>query len=108
MAQGRGGARKGAGRPKGSRSAATIEQQATISELARAHGSIAIEALAYIATKGESESARVSAANALLDRGYGKSVQAMDHTSSDGTMSPQPPETIDKALAEALAKKLTE
>jgi len=78
MTQGRGGAREGAGRPKGSRSAATVEQQATISELAKAHGPAAIASLAQIAMAGESEAARVSAANALLDRGYGKPVQGVE------------------------------
>jgi len=84
----RGGKREGAGRPKGSRSAATSEQIATISELARMHADMAVTALAQIAQSGESEAARVSAANALLDRAFGKPQQAMDHTSSDGTMTP--------------------
>lgn len=94
MPNGRGGARKGAGRPKGSRSAATIEQQATISELAKQHGPDALQALVDIATMGQSESARVSAANALLDRGYGKPTQTVDNTSSDGTMTPKDPVAI--------------
>ncbi len=89
MATGRGGKRPGAGRPKGSRSAATKQEQATISELAKAYGEKAIKSLAQIAMSGESEAARVSAANALLDRGYGKPVQGMDLTSSDGSMTPQ-------------------
>ena len=87
MAIGRGGAREGAGRPKGGRSAATKQQQATISELAKAHAVSAIESLAQIAVSGESESARVSAANALLDRGYWKPVQGVDHTSNGQTLT---------------------
>lgn len=83
MAQ-RGGKRPGAGRPKGRRDTATIEQKATIEELARSHSSIAIQVLVTIATSGESEAARVSAANAILDRGYGKPKQAMEHTGEDG------------------------
>jgi hypothetical protein len=37
-------------------------------------------ALVEIATQGKSESARVAAAIALLDRGYGKPPQAIDST----------------------------
>ena len=73
----KGGTRPGAGRPKGSRSAATVAQQATISELAREHGEAALAALVQIATAGESEAARVSAANAILDRAYGKPTQTI-------------------------------
>jgi hypothetical protein len=49
---------------------------ASIAELARAHAATAIAALAEIAAKGASDAARVSAANALLDRGYGRTGQA--------------------------------
>jgi hypothetical protein len=38
------------------------------------------KALASIAENGVSEAARVSAANSLLDRAYGKPVQAMRHS----------------------------
>ena len=88
MASQRGGRRPGAGRPKGSKNAATKEADATIGELARQHGADALAALVEIATGGTSEAARVSAANALLDRGYGKPTQHVDNTSSDGSMSP--------------------
>jgi hypothetical protein len=47
----------------------------TIQELARAHCPEAIAALADIVQNGESDSARVAAANALLDRGYGRAPQ---------------------------------
>lgn len=102
----RGGKREGAGRKPGSRSAATIEQQATISDLAKEHAVSAINALAQIATAGESESARVSAANALLDRGFGKPVQSMEHTSPDGTMTPKPAIDATKLSSEAMAEIL--
>lgn len=72
-----GGKRSGAGRPKGRRDTATIEQKATIEELARAHAPAAIQTLVSIAATGESEAARVSAANAILDRGYGKAKQTI-------------------------------
>lgn len=80
----RGGARPGAGRPKGARDKATREAGATIGELARVHAGTALNALVEIATKGESEAARVSAANALLDRGYGKPPQALEHSGPNG------------------------
>jgi hypothetical protein len=72
----KGGKRPGAGRPKGRKDKATIEQKGTLEELARAHTATALGALVSIAEGGESESARVAAANALLDRAYGKPRQA--------------------------------
>ena len=78
MAQ-RGGKRPGAGRPKGSRNKATDEQLAGITALAQSHSEAAMRSLVHIATNGESEAARVSAANAILDRGYGKPPQSLEH-----------------------------
>jgi hypothetical protein len=43
--------------------------------LARAHTQLSIQTLAGIARNGKSEQARVAAANALLDRGWGKAPQ---------------------------------
>ena len=83
MAQ-HGGRRPGAGRKKGSRNRATAEEIGSISELARMHAKDAIDALVSIAKKGESEAARVSAANALLDRGYGRAPQSHQHTGPAG------------------------
>lgn len=80
----RGGKRPGAGRPKGAKDTATRKAGATIAELARKHSATALKALSDIAAKGESEAARVSAANALLDRGFGKPPQAIEHTGKDG------------------------
>ena len=85
----RGGKREGAGRPKGARDKLTREAGATLSEMARAHTDAALETLAQIAVSGESEAARVSAANALLDRGYGKPSQSLDVSNPDGTLMPQ-------------------
>lgn len=76
----RGGARPGAGRPKGAKDKATKEAGATIAELARAHGAAALKVLLGIAMSGDSEAARVAAANALLDRGYGKPPQSIEHS----------------------------
>jgi hypothetical protein len=49
-----------------------------VTDLARRHAPEALGALVEIATQGESESARVAAAIALLDRGYGRP-QALTH-----------------------------
>jgi hypothetical protein len=43
-----------------------------IRDLARQHTDVALRTLVEIAEHGENESARVTAANALLDRGWGK------------------------------------
>jgi hypothetical protein len=48
-----------------------------IRSLARSYTEMAIQTLAGIAQNGEQESARVRAAEALLDRGWGKPVQAI-------------------------------
>ena len=53
-----------------------------IRSLARAYTNVSITALAGIAENGESESARVSAAAQLLDRGWGRPNQP--HTGEDG------------------------
>ena len=50
--------------------------------MARSHTEIAIKVLAGIAKDGTNEAARVSAAVALLDRGWGKPPQA--HTGEKG------------------------
>lgn len=68
-----GGARPGAGRPKGSPNKAT----ACLRDVARQYTEQALETLVQIALGGESEAARVSAANAILDRGYGKPSQVI-------------------------------
>ena len=49
-----------------------------VTELARQHAPEAMAALVEIAKRGKSESARVAAAIALLDRGYGRP-QALTH-----------------------------
>jgi hypothetical protein len=75
----RGGKRPGAGRPKGALNRATIENKANIEQLARAHTEVALRTLVEIATKESAgESARVSAATAILDRGYGKPRQSVE------------------------------
>jgi hypothetical protein len=53
-----------------------------IRSLARSHTKIAIKVLAGIAKDGTNDAARVAAACALLDRGWGKPPQT--HTGPDG------------------------
>lgn len=81
----RGGKRPGAGRKKGSLARATREQKATLGELARKYTDQAMKTLAEVAGKGESESARVAASIAILDRGYGKPLQAVAHSGAVGS-----------------------
>lgn len=57
---------------------------AEVRELARSYTEQAIVSLAQIATTGESEAARVSAAVALLDRGWGKAAQAITGEGGEG------------------------
>jgi len=68
----RGGYRSGAGRPTGSLNKTTSEQSQRLSELAKDYTHDALLTLVDVAKNGRSDAARVSAANALLDRGYGK------------------------------------
>src|SRR5215470_19121616 len=81
---GHGGKRPGAGRPKGSCSRATQEQKMTIEGLARAHSEDAINTLVALMSEGKPDSVKVSAAIALLDRGYGRPPQAHEIGGPDG------------------------
>ena len=69
----RGGFRQGAGRPSGSANKSSAEQSQRLSELAKTYTEEALETLVDVARNGRTDAARVSAANALLDRAYGKS-----------------------------------
>lgn len=57
---------------------------ADIRSIARRHTPLAIETLAQICRSSESDSARVGAATALLDRGWGKSPQAITGENGEG------------------------
>lgn len=82
----RGGKRTGAGRKPGKVGAA----KRALSEMAKEHAGAALKTLASIASDGESEAARVTAAVAILDRAYGKPVQAHELTGKDGKDLPVP------------------
>ena len=74
----RGGKRPGAGRRKGVPNKATAD----IKAMAQKYTPGALQVLHSIMKGSESDAARVSAAKELLDRGYGKSPQAI--TGTDG------------------------
>ncbi len=57
-----------------------------IRSLARSHTETAISALAGIAQNGQSESARVAASVAILDRGWGKPAQPVDGDGEGGAI----------------------
>ena len=68
----KGGRREGAGRPAGVPNKATREQGARLSDLAKSYTDIAFSTLVDVAINGSSDTARIAAANSILDRGYGK------------------------------------
>lgn len=71
----RGGARSGAGRPKGAASKAT----ATIKAAASEYSTEALSVLVTVARDGGAPAAaRVAAANAILDRAHGKPKQSVE------------------------------
>lgn len=80
----RGGKRPGAGRPKGVSHRASEADKAGLEARAREHTKTALDALVEVAKGAESDAARVSAASALLDRGYGKPRQQLEHSGADG------------------------
>ena len=79
----RGGYREGAGRPSGSSNKSSPEQSQRLSELAKAYTEDALQTLVDVARNGRTDAARVSAANALLDRAYGKPVVTEDREIMD-------------------------
>ena len=56
----------------GSSNKCTTEQSQSLSELAKTYTEEALQTLVNVARNGRTDAARVSAANALLDRAYGK------------------------------------
>ena len=73
------GERRG-GRQKGTPNRATAD----IKALAMLHAASAMKELARLATKAESEAARVAAIKELFDRGFGKAKQSLE---VDGAMA---------------------
>jgi len=75
-----GGPRPGGGRPKGAKNKRTLEIEAA----AKQYAGDALKALIKVAKSGKSEGSRVAAAVALLDRGYGRPRQSLEHSGPDG------------------------
>ena len=73
---GRGGVREGAGRPVGSQNRATVDMKSRLSMLAREYTWSAFDTLVDVCENGQSDSARIAAATALLDRGFGRPREA--------------------------------
>ena len=70
----------GVGRQKGTPNKATAE----IREAAQAYTQEALETLADVMRNSKSDAARALAAEKILDRGYGRPTQALEHTGADG------------------------
>jgi endonuclease III len=67
-----GGMREGSGRPSGAANKATSELKLNLSELAREYTNDALNTLVDVMQSSQSDSARIAAATAILDRGYGR------------------------------------
>jgi len=70
-----GGTREGSGRPVGAVNKATSGLKLNLSELAREYTNDALDALVEVMKSGQSDSARIAAATAVLDRGYGRPIK---------------------------------
>lgn len=95
---GHGGKRTGAGRKPGKVSQAKRD----IMEMAKEHAELALQTLVNICQNGEAEASRVSAANAILDRAYGRPVQGVEMSGPDG----KPIQTEEVSARERVNSKL--
>ena len=82
-----GGMREGSGRPAGAVNKATSELKFNLSELARQHTNDALDTLVEVMKSGQSDSARIAAATAILDRGYGRPTMAQVDNSTGHTIT---------------------
>ena len=80
----KGGIRKNAGRPKGSRNKLTAVANANLVELAKAHTEEMLLILVRLARNSESDGVRAEAGVAVLDRGNGKPAQTHEIAGKDG------------------------
>jgi len=91
MANGRGGKRPGAGRKPGSKNKTTTEVGLRLAEMAAEYTPQALQTLAEIMQdKDATATARVAAANSILDRAHGKPVPVAP---DPGTIEPPAPFT---------------
>ena len=84
MANGRGGARPGAGRKPGSPNKATRKKKQSLAELAQTHTEEALGAIVEVMRQSQNLTAKLKAAETILDRGHGR-VQVMDEGADDAT-----------------------
>ena len=70
---------KTGGRRKGTPNKVTV----AVREAALEHGPAAVEELARLMTEGRTDQVRIAACREILDRAYGKSRQAIEHTGAD-------------------------
>jgi hypothetical protein len=77
---GHGGARPGSGRPKGAMS----KYKRAMVRKARKYSMEMLDTLYEVGKSSESDSARITAANSILDRAFGKPVQQNEHSGPDG------------------------
>jgi Family of unknown function (DUF5681) len=88
------------GNPKG-----RPPELSAIQDLARTYTEEALEKLVRLMRKGKSETVQLAAALALLDRGHGKPVQALEHAGVGGErLFPRPEEL--RALTDAQLARL--
>ncbi len=90
----RGGTRPGAGRKKGK----IGEAKRALAEMAKEHAEAALLTLVEVATGEGAASARVSAAVAILDRAYGKPVQALEHSATSDPLADLMAELVGTAI----------
>jgi cytochrome P450 len=84
---------------------------AEVRELARTHTAEAIECLLKEMRNGDTSHARIAAANAILDRGYGKATQPMAGDFEKPPIGPSVEERVARAraaIAEAFAEVIRE
>ncbi len=88
----------GQGRPKGAVNKATVD----VKLAAQAYTQEALETLAEIMRdKAQAGAARVSAANAIMDRGHGKAMQPHQHELSLVDLTDEQIAALDSAFASA-------
>jgi hypothetical protein len=77
-------------------------------DLAREHTTLAIETLAKICKSADKDSARVAAANALLDRAWGRAPQTIELQGKDGAALLLNPNAVAQLTDEELMAKAGE
>ena len=68
----------------GSKTRARKVEIVSLADKAKVHADVALATLVTICESGATDSARVAAANALLDRGYGKPTQGVEMSGDVG------------------------